>query len=117
MRPSTRALASDQRLRLICRAVEYCQIVRAEGMPTSAYTKALREPIFFLWESYDRSKHESVKFCSEAALGTPREPHALVYDHAIPFRILQEDLLALQAVTPDAIEPLLERGTIAVLIT
>ncbi len=38
------------RLDLIKDAIEYCKMVHSKGMPKSAWSKALREPIHFLWE-------------------------------------------------------------------
>ena len=43
-------LSEARRLDLICEAIWYCQRVRDKGMPNLAWTKALREPIHFLWE-------------------------------------------------------------------
>ncbi len=39
------------------------------------------------------------------------------YDHAVPFALLQAELMALRPVTPDAVEATLGRFGIAVLIT
>jgi hypothetical protein len=38
-----------KRLGLIVEAVRYCQRAKAMGMNPASHSKALREPIFFLW--------------------------------------------------------------------
>ena len=106
-----------KRLELIAEAVRYCQRVRSLGMPLSCYTKALREPIFFLWETRNGSKIKIAKYRSRAAVGLKYGKGELVYDHAVPFRYLQAELLALEAITPSALADCLERFGTAVLIT
>jgi hypothetical protein len=85
------------RLRLIVEAVRYCQRVRDIGMPASCYSKALREPIFFLWETRQGTKEQSARFRSEAAKELHFGSRRLLYDHAVPFRLLQDKLLALES--------------------
>ena len=50
-----------QRLHLILEAVNYCKKVRDMGMPSAAYSKALREPIHYLWEIKDGPKVKVAK--------------------------------------------------------
>jgi hypothetical protein len=105
------------RLALIAEAVRYCQRVSSLGMPSNCYTKALREPIFFLWETRNGGKAKVAKYRSKAAVGLKYGKAQLIYDHAVPFKFLQQKLLALQSVTEESIRSILEQHGIAVLIT
>src|SRR5215475_3817990 len=81
------------RLELIAEAVRYVQRAKAMGMPASAYTKALREPIHYLWERRSgRSKDNCAQFRSRDAVGRNRRDSRLCYDHAVPFKYLQDAL-------------------------
>jgi hypothetical protein len=108
-----------KRLELIAEAVRYCQHVRKMGMPSNSYAKALREPIYFLWERRKGSKLNCAKYRSRAANGLRFGQGLLVYDHAVPVKYLLNDLLGLANVTPEAVRTMLEgkHGPIAVLIT
>ena len=108
----------DQRLDLILESVRYCQRVRAMGMPSACYSKALREPIFFLWELRDtKKKYNAATFRSVSSLGVDPRRGGLVYDHAIPFVYLQRELLALEAPTKESVSVILLRHGVACLIT
>jgi hypothetical protein len=86
-------------------------------MPASCYSKALREPVFFLWECRNGSKTQAAQYRSKAAVGLKHGSRQLVYDHAVPFVLLQAELLSLRPVTESAVrETLLKFGT-TVLIT
>ena len=86
--------------------------------PYSSYTKALREPSYFLWELRGgRGKDFAAKFRSKASIGVQRGRGELIYDHAIPFRYLQEELLSLTEPSPKAVSEILERHCVAVLLT
>ncbi len=106
-----------KRLELIAEAVKYCQRVKRMGMPPSCYTKALREPVHFLWERRKGSKVCSAKFRSKAAKRLSFGKGQLIYDHAIPFRYLQEELLNLPDVGTHSIRNLLIKFCVPVLIT
>lgn len=108
----------DQRLDLIVEAVKYCQKVKIMGMPSSCYTKSLREPIFFLWElRYTKNKIKAAQFRSTASIGVEVGGGKLIYDHAIPFVYLQRELLNTQVVTRESVENVLVRYGTACLIT
>jgi hypothetical protein len=107
----------SQRLVLIAEAVRYCQRVKAMGMPPSCYSKALREPVFFLWERRQGSKASAARFRSVTARGLTFGRGLLVYDHAIPFKYIRDELLALDPVTPATVRDTLTRFNTAVLIT
>jgi len=111
-----RSMPADQSLLLITEAVAYCQRVAGMGMPKSCYSKALREPIYFLWEK-NGSKAQSAKFASPEALATPAGQGLIVYDHSIPFRYQMEELIALEQVTPCAVKSVLDKYGVAALIT
>jgi hypothetical protein len=107
-----------RRLELIAEAIRYCQRVSLMGMPASCYSKALREPIYFLWECRaTSSKGKNVRYRSRSALGGQMGNGALIRDHAVPFRYLQSELLALREVTPDNVRELLSKYEVAVIIT
>jgi len=107
-----------QRLELIIEAVRYCQYVRDMGMPPACYTKALREPVYFLWECRGgKTKERIPQYRSRAAVGLRFGDGELVYDHAIPFNYLQTELLQLSDVTPEAVRNVLLRYETRVLIT
>ena len=106
-----------KRLELIAESVKYCQRVKRMGMPSSCYTKALREPVHFLWERRKGSKVCAAKFRSKAAKRLSVGKGQLIYDHAIPFRYLQEELLSLPHADTRSIRILLNKFCIAVLIT
>lgn len=107
-----------QRLSLIVEAIKYCQKVKQLGMPSSCYTKALREPIFFLWEiRLTKNKHKAAKYRSRAALGMKSGDGKLVYDHSVPFSYLQKELLDLVSVTIESVREILQRHGTACLIT
>jgi hypothetical protein len=86
-------------------------------MPATCYTKALREPVYFLWEARKGNRVRCAKFRSRAATGLKFGTRALCYDHAIPFRLLQNELLLLNPVTRNSVARVLNRFDTAVLIT
>ena len=107
-----------KRLELIVEAVRYCQRVHTMGMPSACFSKALREPIFFLWECRDeKNKDRVAKFRSPNTIGVRRGDGTLRYDHAVPFKYLQSELLRLSDVTVTAVREVLERHGGTVLIT
>ncbi|HUQ72191.1 MAG TPA: hypothetical protein VM165_21875 [Planctomycetaceae bacterium] len=107
----------SQRLDLIAEAVRYCQRVKALGMPVACYTKALREPVHFLWERRAGSKMRCARFCSKDATGLRFGTGQLIYDHAVPFSYLQQELLSLDPVTAEGVAGVLGRFGTVVLIT
>jgi hypothetical protein len=75
------------------------------GMPPSSYSKALREPTYFLYLKKPRqSKASLAKFRSKKAVGLGFGGREIVFDHAIPFKYLQYELLKLADVTPQSVE-------------
>jgi hypothetical protein len=55
-----------RRLELILEAVRYCQRVKEMGMSPACYSKALREPVHFLWERRGGTKAKAPKYRSKA---------------------------------------------------
>jgi hypothetical protein len=106
-----------ERLALIVEAVLYCRRVRAMGMPPACYSKALREPVHFLWERRAGTKVRVAKFRSKNAKGLTFGSGNLVYDHAIPFRYPQAELLDLSEVAKRSVASVLSRFGTIVLIT
>jgi hypothetical protein len=88
------------------------------GMPSACYSKALREPVHFLWERrVAKNKMGCAQFRSRAADGLAFGTGQLVYDHAIPFKFLLKELLELREVSTDSVREVLGRHCIVVLIT
>lgn len=110
-------LEIDRRLELITEAVVYTRMVRDLGMPVSCYAKALREPIFFLWECYKIKKIQAARYVSLAAKGKVYGKGEIVYDHCVPYSIVQDKLLALHEPRPSAVKEILERFVVAAIIT
>src|SRR5579862_6257574 len=105
------------RLCLICEAVRYCQQVQELGMPSSSFSKALREPIYFLWECYDGPKYKRCKYRSIETVGKSSGRGEIVYDHSIEFRQLQKTLLGMEEVTAEKVERELGRYLKPVILT
>jgi len=89
------------RLELIVAAVRHFQRVKGMGMPPCCYSKALREPVYFLW-TRPRGGHKDklARYRSQGSVGHKYGGGQLVFDHAIPFNRLQFELLQLGDVTP-----------------
>ncbi|WP_145995293.1 hypothetical protein [Macromonas bipunctata] len=105
-------------LELIVEAIKYCKKVKDMGMPKSCYSKALREPVFFLWEKkYGINKYSSSKYRSVAAQNIPDNNGNLVYDHAIPFKYILEKALSMQDVNTNTVKDLLDQNLFACTIT
>ena len=117
MKQSNVLMDDTLRLALILESVRYCQRVKGMGMPAAAYTKALREPIHFLWERRAGNKICVAKYRSRAALGMRFGNGDLIYDHAVPFCYLQEELLQLAAPNEEDVKSILNRHGTIVLIT
>lgn len=106
------------RLELIVEAVRYCQRVKKMEMSPACYSKALREPIYFLWERRRGGpKRKLVQYCSKESVGLRTGNGELVRDHAVPFKLLETELLALTNVTAYAVRNLLLKYEVCVLIT
>jgi hypothetical protein len=111
-------MSEAERLKLITETVLYCKRVREMGMPASCWAKALREPIFFLWELKDGSKEKTARYRSKKAADLSYGQGKLVRDHAVPFKYLRDALLSLDDVTATTVRATLERfPPTAVLIT
>jgi hypothetical protein len=107
-----------ERLVLITESVHYCQKVKALGMPANCFSKALREPIFFLWEMRNAAKKEdAARYRSVASVGLRYGKREIVYDHAIPFKYLQHELLSLEEATTNNVKEVLDRYCVTAIIT
>ena len=88
------------------------------GMPASCYSKALREPIYLLWQKRTgRSKASIARFRSKNAAGLTFGNWQLVFDHAVPFKYLQTELLKLSDVNTRSVENVLDKFATVALIT
>lgn len=110
-------MSEEERLAMILEAVNYARRVSKMGMPASCFSKALREPVFFLWEKHGRSKEGSAKYRSQSSVGHTFGKREVVYDHAVPFRYVQEALLNLDVVDSQAVRNVLARWVVAAIIT
>lgn len=88
-------------------------------MPPSCYSKALREPIYFLWDCRERgTKATRAQYRSRSAIETlESENGRVVQDHAIPFGYQQADLLKLRNVTAERVHKVLRKYEVRVLVT
>jgi len=109
-------MEDSKRLELLVEVVKYCQKVKAMGMPSSCYTKALREPVHYLWERRAGTKIQAAEFRSNNSVGLSFGKRELVYDHAIPFSYLQNELLGLKNITKTTVRNKLNKfGTICLI--
>jgi hypothetical protein len=99
---------------LITRAVDLALLMRAAGVGRTAYAKILRETIFFVWETGSKAKYDQSRPRSWAARGL--RPAELDYDHAIPMKIVIDQLLE-AGPDPVAVSRILREKVHAVLIT
>lgn len=106
-----------ERLAVICEALTFSRSARLAGSPVAAHSSAAREAIFTLWESYGRSKHASSRYRSQASLTMDVRKGGLVYDHAIPFALVHDELLSLAELSPTSVKAILERRLAAATIT
>lgn len=110
----------EKRLELISLALRYCIRAKAAGMPSSCYAKSLREPVFFLWELRNtKNKMEAAEYRSEASKELKYGKGLVVYDHSIPFRYLQNELLSMSEaeVSSESIRPILQRLCVSCILT
>ena len=102
------------RVDLITRAVDLALLMRAAGVNRTAYAKILRETIFYVWETRSKTKYDRTRLRSRAARDLP--PAELDYDHAIPMKIVIDQLLE-AGPDPVAVGRILHEMVHAVLIT
>ena len=114
---SQSSLTEPQRVELICEAIRYCQRVRAMGMVSAAWSKALREPIYFMWAMRNGNKASAARYRSVAAAGLMWGAREVVYDHAIPIVLVQNALMGLSKPQPEGIRAILDRMLVACIIT
>jgi hypothetical protein len=107
-------ISEKDRLDIVFSVVELAHKMYGLGFPKAAYSRILRETIFFVWEIRERSKHSHLRARSKAAEGLL--PSQLDYDHAVPMRIVIEMILNK---SPDrqAAEDIIRRFVHGVLIT
>ncbi|HEY9056118.1 MAG TPA: hypothetical protein VIN77_03115 [Aurantimonas sp.] len=110
-------LSIEQRLELVCEAIRYCQKVRNMGMVKAAWSKALREPIFFMWERRNGGKKTAAQFQSLNASGRDWGSREIVYDHAVPFTALSDDLMAIANPKPEVVREILDKKLVCCVIT
>ena len=111
-------MTESEKINLIIESIIYCKKVRDLGMPKPCYSKALREPIFFLWEkNRNKNKYDSSKFRSYSAKDIPNNSGNLIYDHVMPFNYVLEKLLAINPLDLESVRECLMTNLIACTIT
>ncbi|WOK08789.1 hypothetical protein RT717_09090 [Imperialibacter roseus] len=110
-------MSEEARLELILESVNYCKRVEAMGMPASAYTKALREPIHFLWERRNGTKLQAAMYRSLKSIDLKFGSGQLIYDHAIPFNYVQKELLQSSELSISKLREILDRSIVICVIT
>ena len=112
----------NQRIDLIILAIKYCQQAKKYGMPPAAYSKALREPIHYLWERRNsKNKIKCARYRSKMAFSEGLK--GAIYDHAIPFIYIQKKLLSIDLESQnvdknrDSVKNVLSNFCVAALIT
>jgi len=102
-------------LSLIADTIKIAQKYEKAGAPRGAYNKMLREPIFFMWETDSgRRKYDSAKYRSKKAKGKKKD---LIYDHSVPFKYLERELLELENPTPESVREVLDDYGVTCTIT
>lgn len=107
-------ISEKDRLQIVLSVVELAHEMHKLGFPKAAYSRILRETIFFAWEIREISKHSNLRERSAAAEGLP--PSQLDYDHAVPMRIVIEMILN-KSPDREAVEDIIRRFVHGVLIT
>ena len=103
-----------ERIGVVTDAVRLATRMRDLGVSRTGYAKILREAIFFTWELAEGPKHGDHRPRSAAARGL--KPSELDYDHAVPVRIVIDEMLE-AGPDPDAVERILRTRVRAVLLT
>jgi hypothetical protein len=110
-------MSEELRLTLIMEAITYCKKVKSMGMPPAAFSKALREPIYYLWELRYGNKNTAPKYRSKNALNLRFGKDKIVYDHAIPFNYLLKILLSDENLTIESLRLILNKHCVCCIIT
>jgi hypothetical protein len=99
-------MSEAKRLKLIVEAVKYCKRMQQKGMPACCNTKALRKPIHFLGTRRVKgvAKYRLATYRSKTAVGLSQGDGQLIFDHTIPFKLLQQESLELDDVRPKLCE-------------
>ena len=110
-------LDDAQRLELICETIRYCQRVGDMMGPAVVWRKALREAIHFTWETRRGGKNVAARYRSLASKGLTFGSGALVYEHAIPMLVVQDELMKLNDPNPEDVRNILDRMLVTCIIT
>ena len=84
-------ISEEKRLQTVFSVIALSHEMRELGYPKTAYSRILREAVFFVWEMRETAKHSKHRVRSKAAVGL--HPRELDYDHAVPMRVVVELLL------------------------
>lgn len=106
-------------LEALCLTVRYCRKCKELNLPVRYFSTALRyAQDHWRHQRYgSSSKDKTAQYRSKNAKGKRWRRDGLVYDHAIPFRYMLEEMLALAEVTPNSVRAVLEKFDVMVLIT
>ena len=98
---------------VICRDVSY--VLRNTDLHIGTKL-AVIDQVFWVWSEFD-GKHAGCKYWSKAAVESGLKDKGLVHEHLIPRKLVREMLLNLEDPSPEAVNDILERLCIGVVVT
>jgi hypothetical protein len=107
----------ENRLTVIQKAVNYAKEVQRMGAGSSVWSKTIREAVHFMWERRLGNKEDSAQYRSVKAKGLTFGKAQLIYDHSLPFKYLQEELMSVDNLTTKKLQSILEQHSVVCLIT
>lgn len=105
------------RLELICETIRYCQRVRGMGGPIVIWTKALREAVYHAWEARRGSRERAARYRSVSSRGLTFGSNKIVYDHAVPLKLVHAELMGLTEPDIATVRKILDRMLCACIVT
>jgi len=97
----------------ICRDVSH--ILRSSDLHDGTKL-AVIDQIFWVWSEFD-GKHAGCKYWSKAATESGLKNKGLVHEHLIPRKIVREMILNLEDLSPEAVNDILDRFCVGVVVT
>ncbi len=98
---------------VICRDVSH--VLRSAELHLGTKL-AVIDQIFWVWSEFD-GKHAGCNYWSKAAIESGLKNKGLVHEHLIPRKVVREMLLNLKDPSPEAVNDILERLCIGVVVT
>ena len=111
-------MEKTQRLELVLETAIFCRKVRNKGMPSAVWSKTMREAIFSVWEKRgNKSKISAAKYRSANSQDLVFGKNELRYDHAIPMRLVQQEIMESNPLNIKILKEILDRKVISCLLT